>query len=156
MSQVKRIHRENRLGKLLNQPGGITVESALRKASENLESMRESTLSGVDERIGQIEAAWRKAGALPSPFERDEIYRLANEIHGVAGVFGLEQLGEAAFSLCDLIDHLGEGDRWSAEAVAVHLSALRLFRHPDGQLDGEAVLAGLHRIVKKEHRPGRS
>jgi len=68
----------------------------------------------------------------------------------VAGVFGLGQLGEAAFSLCELVDHLGETGAWSLEPVMVHLSTLRLFRHPDAKLDGVAVLAGLRRVVERE------
>ena len=152
MSKVKRISWENRLGKMLREPGGISVDHALRKAAENLESIRESSLSAVDGQIGLIEAQCRTAGSQPSAFHRAEIYRLANEIHGVAGVFGLNQLGEAAFSLCELIDHLGEAQHWSAEAIGVHLSALRLFRHPDEQVDGEAVLAGLRRITERERR----
>lgn len=154
MSKVKVIHRENRLGAMLRQPGGITVGHAIRKAEENLEGIREASLRAVDGQIGQIEAAVRKAGARPSAFDREEIYRLAGEIHGVAGVFGLEQLGEAAFSLCELVDHLGEADRWSAQAIAVHLSALRLFRHPEANLDGKAVLAGLQRVVEREKPAG--
>ncbi len=153
MSRVKVIHRENRLGAMLVQPGGITVEHALMKAHENLESIRGSALKAVDEQIARIEAAVHEAGAAPSPDQRETIYRLANEIHGVAGVFGLGQLGEAAFSLCDLVDHLGETGGWSTQAIAVHLSALRLFRHPDETLDGQAVLAGLHQVVERDGRP---
>ena len=45
--KVKVIHRENRLGKLLSQPGGITVGSALQKARENLETIRETGLKKI-------------------------------------------------------------------------------------------------------------
>jgi hypothetical protein len=153
MSTVKWIPWTNRLGKLLRQPGGITAGHALRKAAENLESIRETSLSALDEYMARIETLRREAGPEASEEVKQKIYRLANDIHGVAGVFGLGQLGEAAFSLCELLDRLHEHGRWSPEAVDVHLAALRLLRHHHEEVDSAAVLAGLHRITERERRP---
>ena len=150
MSQVKRIEWTNRLGRLLKEPGGITVGDALRKASENLEGIKEHGLSALDQRLAEIEELRAKAGSKASAQIKDAIYRLANDIHGIAGVFGLHQLGQAAFSLCELIDRQRERGRWTPEAVDVHLAAFRIFRRPDDQVDGEAVLAGLRRITDRE------
>ena len=112
--------------------------------------LRESSLSGLDQRMARIEQLRLEAGGKASDEVKDEIYRLANDIHSIAGVFGLHQLGEAAFSLCELIDRQRERGRWSPEAVDVHLSAFRIFRRPDGPVDGEAVLAGLRKITDRE------
>jgi hypothetical protein len=150
MSQVKRIPWSNRLARLLREPGGITAGHALRKAAENLETIRESSLEALDQRLAQIEALRLEAGRTASAEVKDAIYRLSNDIHGIAGVFGLHQLGEAAFSLCELIDRQHEHDRWSPEAVDVHLAAFRIFRRPDDGVDGEAVLAGLRQITDRE------
>jgi hypothetical protein len=153
MSQVKRIPWVNRLERLLVEPGGITAGNALRKASENLETVRESSLKALDERLAEIEALRREAGEEASAEIKDAIYRLSNDVYGVAGVFGLHQLGEAAFSLCELIDRMRQRGRWSAQAVDVHLAAFRIFRRPDDEVDGEAVLAGLHKITDRERLP---
>jgi hypothetical protein len=150
MSEVRRIARPNRLARLLSEPGGISAGDALRKAAENLESIRESSLSSLDEHLARIEALRRDAGGKASAETEEAIYRLSNSIHAIAGLFGLDQLGEAAFSLCELIDRQRERGRWSPEAVDVHLSAFRLFRHPDLPVDGETVLAGLRRISERE------
>ncbi len=154
MSKVKRIAWTNRLEKLLREPGGISVGDALRKAAENLESIRETSLSGLDERLHKIEQLRRDAGRKASAEAKEAIYRLANDIHSIAGVFGLAQLGEAAFSLCELIDRQRAHGRWSPEAVDVHLAAFHIFRRPDDQVDGEAVLAGLRQITERERRAG--
>ena len=154
MSPVKRIAWTNRLEKLLHEPGGMTVGDALRKATENLETIRDSSLSTLDEHLGKIEALRREAGRVASAEVKEGIYRLSNSIHSIAGVFGLGQLGEAAFSLCELIDRQRERDHWSPEAVDVHLAAFRIFRRPDDQVDGEAVLAGLRQITEREKRHG--
>jgi hypothetical protein len=150
MTTVKRIHRPNRLEKLLLEPGGVTVGQALRKAAENLESIRESSLTALDERLSQIEALRRAAGRRASSEVKEAIYLLANDVHSIAGVFGLHHLGEAAFSLCELIDRQRERGRWSPEAVDVHLAAFHIFRRPDHDADGEAVLAGLRQITDRE------
>jgi hypothetical protein len=150
MSQVKKIAWTNRLSRLLREPGGITVGHALRKAAENLETIREPTLAALDEHLARIEQLRHEAGRKASVETKEAIYRLSNAIHSIAGVFGLHQLGEAAFSLCELIDRQRERGRWSPEAVDVHLAAFRIFRRPDDQVDGEAVLAGLRRITDRE------
>jgi hypothetical protein len=153
MSKVKRIAWTNRLGKLLSEPGGITVADALRKAGENLDGIREEGQGVLDGYLAEIEALRAGAGPAALAEVKAELYRLANKIHATAAVFGLAQLGEAAFSLCELIDRLRERGRWNGGAVDVHLSALRIFRRPDEQVDGEAVLAGLGRVIERERRP---
>jgi hypothetical protein len=153
MSKVKRIAWTNRLGKLLREPGGLTVGHALKKARENLDSIRDASLAGLDERLVKIEELRQTGGRDASAEVKQTIYRLSNEIHSIAGVFGLHQLGEAAFSLCELIDRQRLRNRWSPEAVDVHLAAFRIFRRPDDQIDGEAVLAGLRKITDREKLP---
>ena len=154
MSTVKRIAWTNRLGKLLLEPGGITAGHALRKAAENLETIRDTSLTTLDEHLAEIEALRRQAGNKASAEAKEAIYGRANAIHAVAGVFGLGQLGEAAFSLCELIDLQRENGRWSPEAVDVHLAAFHIFRRPDHEVDGEVVLAGLRKITEREKRRG--
>ena len=146
MSAVMRVPWTNRLTKLIREPGGVKVEDALEQAKVNLETVRESSLVAVDARLSEIEELHRQAAAGITPALRDAIYAQASDIHSVAGVFDLADLGEAAFSLCELVDRLRVLDRWDPQAVEVHLYALRLFREPQPQ-GGEAVLEGLRRVT---------
>ncbi len=151
MSAAVFIPWENRLAKVMRKPGGVRVEDALQRADENLEDIREECLASVDEQLDQIERMAREAGASPTEPASLAIYQLSNDIHAVAGVFGLTELGHAAFSLCELVDRLRARGRWSQPAVEVHLSAFRLLRNPDGATDRSAVLDGLRRVT--EHVP---
>ncbi len=149
MSPVRRLNRVFRLSKLITEPGGIRVTDAVAAATQNLESVRQTCLDKVDRCLNEIEALHAEAGRKASPEVRDEIYRLANQIHGLAGVFGLAPLGEAAFSLCELIDRLQHAGAWRWDAVEVHLNALRLLRRPEHVDDCDAVLEGLRRVADR-------
>ena len=145
MSAVMRVPWTNRLTKMIREPGGMRVEDALEGAKANLETIREGCLEAVDARLTELDRLHREAGAAPTAELKDAIYAQASDVHSVAGVFGLQELGEAAFSLCDLVDRLRALDRWDPKAIEVHLNALRLFREPQPQA-AAAVLEGLRRV----------
>ncbi len=119
----------------------------LKRADENLDAIRAECLDALDRHLEQITQLRAQSGAAPSAEIKDAIYQLASDIHGVAGVFGLEALGEAAFSLCELADRLRRSDRWSQDAIDVHISALRLLRHPESADDSNQVLRGLYQVL---------
>ncbi len=150
MTAVMRVPWENRLAKMIREPGGVKLNEAVRQADENLESVRDSCLEALDGYLAEIERLHSEGGASPSEEAKEQIYQLANDIHGVAGVFGLDDLGHAAFSLCELVDRLRAARRWTAASVEVHLAALRLLRHPGGE-HGD-MLEGLRRVVARVPR----
>ena len=133
----------------MKAPGGIRVPDALNKAAENLETIREDCLGALDEQLTQIERLCAEGGDNPSDTLKLEIYGISNDIVAVAGVFSLTELGEAAFSLCELIDRLRRGGGWSRAAVMVHISAFRILRNPDDQTDRSALVQGLRRVTEK-------
>ena len=149
MSSVMRVPWENRLSKIVRDPGGVRVVDALAQADKNLESIRGDCIAAVDEHLTEIARIHRESGDQPTVEQKTQIYQLGNDIYGMAGLFGLNQLGEAAFSLCELIDRLGQRSRWSLEAIEVHLAALRLFRTPAPGPEGAAVLQGLHKVTDR-------
>ena len=153
MSAAKLIPLENRLARLIRRPGGAKVADVLKRADENLESIRADCMTALDRHLEEIGRLRAQSGRKASIEVKDAIYRLGNDIHGVAGVFGLTELGEAAFSLCELADRLRLSDRWSQAAVDVHISALRLLRHPEGAGDSARVLAGLRQVVERFPKP---
>ena len=152
MSAVMRVPWENRLAKLIRKPGGVRLNDAVRQAEENLKSVQDSCLEALDGYLAEIERLHAEGGAKPSDAAKASIYQLSNDIHGLAGVFGMGDLGHAAFSLCELVDRLRAADRWSAASVEVHLSALRLLRQIGGMDHGD-ILEGLHRVVARVPRP---
>ena len=149
MSSVTMVPYENRLAKLVQQPGGLKITEALHQAEVNLESVRDECLQTVDEKLAEIERLHASAPKEPTDEVVEQIYRAANEIHGLAGVFGLGELGEAAFSLCEIVDRLRTAGRWNGASVEVHLFALRLLRHPDEHSDRAAILDGLRQVTNR-------
>ena len=153
MSDATLIPWQNRLAKLIREPGGSKVADVLKRADENLDAIRSECLDALDRHLEEITRLRTASGDNPSPEAKDAIYQLASDIHGVAGVFGLETLGEAAFSLCELTDRLRRSDRWSPDAVEVHISALRLLRHPEGAGDSAEVMLGLRKVLGRFPKP---
>ncbi len=149
MSAVMMLHYENKLAKLVREPGGLKVSVALEQAEENLESVRDECLIAVDERLAEIERLHRSSPKQPNDEIVEQIYRAANDIHGLAGVFDLSELGDAAFSLCELVDRLRTTGRWNGASIEVHLFALRLLRHPDEHADRAAILEGLRQVTDR-------
>ena len=147
MSVVRRFYPEARLKQVLAEPGGITVSQAVERANRGIESVRESCLTAIDDKLTSITTHSRSddrgAGA--------EIYRFANEIYAEAGVFGLTELSQAAHSLCQLMSNADE-ERLPREAVLVHIDSMRALRRPDvagDQAARAAVLKGLRTVVER-------
>ena len=149
MSSVMIVPYENRLSKLVQEPGGLRVCDAIDQAQHNLESVRDECMHTVDERLAEIEALHAAAPKEPDEDAVERIYRAANDIHALAGVFGLAELGKAAFSLCELVDRLRVAHKWDGASVEVHLFALRLLRHPDEHADRAAILDGLLKVTNR-------
>ena len=145
MTAVRKFPAVNRLAELIRLPGGRTVRRLLHEAEAELETHRASFDGELDQRLAaleQLSAAGADGGR--------EIYDHASAIIDTAGLFGFDDLGAAAYALCDLVDSLGEQGRWDAAAVEVHVEALRLLRSRDCPADErERLLAGLHAVFEK-------
>jgi hypothetical protein len=147
MSAIRKFTPENRLKKLMAEPGGVTAGKALERASGNLESIRETTMAAIDSKIDCLTALSQseESGRL------DAIYKVSNEVFAESGAFGLAELSATAHSLCSL---LGSADQTKvpATAISVHIDAMRLLRKPE--LAGNAsargsVLAGLRGMNRR-------
>jgi len=151
VSTVRRIKVENRLAKLVEMPGGISLAEALERADSNLEQVKDEYLAELDCKIAQIEQL-EGGGGKPDPAAIDALYAASNEMVAIAGVFGLGELGQAAYSFCELLDRLRQSGGWSAQAVAVHIGAMKLLRHPQAaESHGgcKAVLEGLRQVTER-------
>lgn len=147
---VRRVKVENRLAKLIDLPGGLTLADALTRADRNLDKVKDGYLETIDARIAEIEGL--AAGGRPPAATVERLYAASNEMVATAGVFGLTELGQAAYSFCELIDRLRTADTWSAEAVAVHVNAMKLLRHPqaaESHGGADAVVEGLRKVTDR-------
>jgi hypothetical protein len=145
MTQARKFTPENRLRKLMEAPGGISVQQALHRATGNMESIRGATMAAIDAKIESLAAlaAGEEAGRL------DSIYRLSNEVFAESGSFGLAELSVVAHNLCSLI---AGAEKVPNAALVVHIDAMRLLRKPELAGDASArgaVLAGLRGMNKR-------
>jgi len=153
MSVVRRFRPENRLAKLIAAPGGVSIADALQQASVELEAVRDSCMTALDEKLNVLTAL--NAAAVTR--ERDEqMYLLSNEIFGEGGAFGLEELSAVAHSLCTMLDANADRLPTRPAIIRVHIEAMRALRHPDMAGDKAAraaVLAGLRGLTSRYAQP---
>jgi len=139
---------KNPLGAMIKAPGGVRVGDALRQADANLDLIRDPCLADVDEQLDTLDRLSAEGGAAPDDDIKLDIYRRSNDIHAIAGVFGLADMSTAAFCLCELVDRLRTKAAWSKPAIDVHLSSLRLLRQPSDE-NRSGVVEGLKRLTDK-------
>lgn len=148
--------RENRLAKLVLRRDGLTKAAASAAAEENLAAIHDECLAEVDRNLDML----KRSAADPRTGEavtiQREIYAHANTIAGIAGCCGLAEMGEAAFSLCELVDRLIASGAWSGSAVTVHMDAMTLLRAQDGALAPaarRAMIEGLRSVAWRAPAP---
>lgn len=145
MSVARIFKTENKLAKIARLPGGKSIEEAVKSAEQRIESVRDkcvAALAGKAERLAKIAAGDRAAGAAAT---LTELYNTSNAIFGVACVYDLDALSEAACSLCDLVHGFRSGEPVNWQAIDVHVDGIRLLAA--GYTEGaESILAGLRRV----------
>jgi hypothetical protein len=137
-----------RLAELIRLKNGLSVAQAVEAAQQNLSAIRLGALEGMAELIGQMKAVAGRADI--SVDERTaELYRLSNELFGVAGALEIHHLSKAAYSFCEALDRMASTGVWHEPIVAVHIAALSRLRRADGD---EALCAkitdGLQRVAR--------
>lgn len=140
---------ENRLGKMVREPGGKRIGAALDQAEQNLDAIQEECLRVMDAQIDEMEKICAEGGRQPGEEVKNQLYDMGNDVVAVAGAFSLGELGQAAFCLCELVDRLRSRGKWNQAAVEVHLSAFRLLRTPDPDADRSSVIAGLQGLTDR-------
>ncbi|HEV2563378.1 MAG TPA: hypothetical protein VGT78_14675 [Rhizomicrobium sp.] len=141
---------QNRLSSLINRPGGTWRDEAIAEATRQVETLRDSSMDAVDALIGKLEAAAarKEQGAIE---QLKEIQQLSDQIITIAGTFGLVFLVETAKRLCDLAQAFLARGKTDAEAIAVHIRAIRLFGPKGTALSDQAansVLLELRRVLQ--------
>jgi hypothetical protein len=144
MTEARIFKVPNRLAKVVKLPGGKTVAEALRAADARIESVRESCLATLQDKIARL-AALAERGPTEPAAALDGLYRTADEIFSVAGASGLRALGDAAYGLCDLAERFRTDGPANWQAIGVHVNGIRLLALGN-VADPDAVLKGLRDV----------
>ncbi|MDB5452917.1 MAG: cheE protein [Caulobacteraceae bacterium] len=149
MNPAKLFKYENRLAKTVVARSGMTATQATRAAQQQIELVRQPTIDYIDAAIANIFALrdTMKAGADPAALS--QMYDAANRIVATAGVFDLNELGEAAYCLCELVSRFQSSGKFSIQLIDVNAEGLRLLRDPASHTaeHRQAVLVGLNRVA---------
>jgi hypothetical protein len=143
---------ENRLAKIALAPGGLRRDEAVAAANANLEEIQEDCVREVDASFSQLKQLAESPDVASNTKLQRKIYAQSNRIAGIAGSCGLPAMGEAAFSLCELVDRQIQSGGWNAEAVAVLIDGMALLRAGGAQLPLEGqkqILAGLRDVATR-------
>jgi hypothetical protein len=142
---------ENRLAKSIVTKGGMSASEALHAAQQAVEQVREPTIAEIDASLGEIYALGDQLKAANTGDEEalQKMYICANRVVAMGGVFGLGELGQAAYSLCELVSRFQTLERFHWSMIQVHIDGLRLLRHPGDHAAAtrEEVLKGLRHIA---------
>ena len=141
----------NRLSKTLFAPGGKTIEKALEDAAASLEEARVEQLDEMKAKLAEIQTIGRRVEKNAKLDDLRTLYALSGEVQGMAGVYGMPELGQAAFSLCELLDNLGNRKVWNWPAVQVHLNGLLLLSDPANAPPAarKHVVDGLRQVCRR-------
>jgi hypothetical protein len=142
---------ENRLAKSVVKQGGMSPAEALNAAQKAVNEIREPSLAEIDANLQEINELGdqMKAANVFDEAALQRMYLCGNRIVALGGVFGLAELGQAAYSLCELISRFQTLERFQAQLVQVHLDGLRLLRTPGDHAAAirEQVLTGLRQVA---------
>jgi hypothetical protein len=140
---------ENKLAQIANEPGGRTIENAVRAAEGRVESTRGASIASLVEKSEQMTALAAEGRLSGDVAAFGAIYDVSNAIFGLAGSFGLKALAEAAFSLCDLTDWFRGGEPVNWPAIDVHVDGIRLLAtlgDKAGAAGADSILEGLRHV----------
>jgi len=146
-SCVRIIPVKNRLGQMLQKPGGIGREEACETAVKNVESLRDEFVGAIPGEIAALELMVEAAGRKRLPAgELDAMLRRAGQLLTLSGTYGYDLLDQVVKRFCDLASGMIEKNIEDAAPVNVHLRAMRLVCPDSPELPQEAadnMLSGL-------------
>jgi hypothetical protein len=154
MIEVKKSRMKSRLGQLMTQKGGMYVAEALKRADATMETLREPSLSGIDDYITSLDTLLTSGLDGTALIER--LYVRASDIVSLSGAEHNEAVQIAARSLCDLLDEAHGLTPSVLAGIKVYIASIRLLhRAPDNPALQEPILQGLASVLEKqrgEHR----
>jgi HPt (histidine-containing phosphotransfer) domain-containing protein len=115
-------------------------DDPVARAEQALATLSSEFTGWMDSECERLEVARRqvqKSGLTVTV--RDELFRAAHDIKGEAATFGYPMAGEAANSLCRLIEHTPDPERVPIELIDKHVDAVRAIIRENVRPDAEQV-----------------
>jgi hypothetical protein len=155
MTQVKKSRMKPRLGQLMSQKGGMYVAEALKRADATLETLREPSLTGIDDYITALDALL--TSELDDTALIEALYVRAGDIVSLSGAERNEAVQIAARSLCDLLDEIHGLTPSVLAGIKVYIASIKLLhRAPDNPTLQEPILQGLASVLEKQRNENRA
>lgn len=108
-------------------PGAVDLEK-LERAENVIAAMADSYLEWVQEDLVKIEAAYNvlKDATGDGNAEAEKIFQVAHDIKGQGGSFGYDLMTVIANELCRLFERQDNYGAAEAQAIKVHVDAMKL------------------------------
>jgi HPt (histidine-containing phosphotransfer) domain-containing protein len=127
-------------------PGDDDPVARAERALETLSSEFNGWMDSECERLETARRQVRTAGLAGKT--RDEIFHAAHDIKGEAATFGYPLAGDAANSLCRLIEHTPDINRVPLDLIDQHVDAIRAIIRENTRPDAETVALRLVRRLR--------
>lgn len=114
-------------------PGGLTLEAAVAAGDARLRTLRGRGLARIDVLLAGVAAHAAPGAEVLAGEARSRCRAAAEELAGIAGLFGLEALGRTAGALAE---HLADAEETPLSVFLIYLDAAKLVRAaPEGDYD---------------------
>jgi HPt (histidine-containing phosphotransfer) domain-containing protein len=143
------ITQPNPLRKVLRRVADGDIDDPVARAEKALADMSGEFRDWMAVESNRLSAAY--AAVLKSGFTaptRDELFRAAHDIKGDAATFGFPSAGEAAESLCRIIEHAPDLSRVPTELIAHHINAIEAIVCERTKLDTISMASELSRRLR--------
>lgn len=115
----------SRISLMIDKPGGLTADVALKQAAANLEPLRKEAMQRIEEHIAALQIINQPRSGDPSA-TLDTVYSLAAAIIDCANPFELDDVCVVAAGLCDLVVDVSAERPFDWRVPAVYAGTLAL------------------------------
>jgi chemotaxis protein histidine kinase CheA len=124
-------------------------DDPVARAERALETLSSEFTSWMDSECERLETARRqvKKHGLAGR-HRDDLFHAAHDIKGEAATFGFPYAGDAANSLCRLIEHTPDAARVPLDLISQHVDAIRAIIREKARTDADEVAQRLTRKLR--------
>lgn len=125
-------------------------EDPVARAERALENLSSEFTTWMDSECERLEEARRQVAKHGlAGKRRDDLFHAAHDIKGEAATFGFPAAGEAANSLCRLIEHTRDPARVPLDLIGQHVDAVRAIIRETARPDADAMARRLTRKLRE-------
>jgi chemotaxis protein histidine kinase CheA len=143
------ITQPNPLRKVLRRVAEKDLDDPVARAERALAGLSGEFKNWMEVETGRLAAA--HGAILKDGFTkatREELFRAAHDIKGDAATFGFPSAGDAAESLCRIIEHAPDLAKVPSNLIAHHINAIQAIVHERTKLDTANMASELSRQLR--------